>query len=401
MRLAAALVAALALAAPAASAHRADTPGVTSSTILLGGTGPLSGPETAYAPVLTGAQAYFDYVNDHGGVFGRKITFKVVDDGYDPARTVQATRQLVEQDQVLAMFNSIGTEQNLAVRSYLNQLHVPQLFVGSGTVTIAAEHKQFPWTIGMLPSFAGEGAVYGRQIVATRPKARIAVLYEDSDYGKDLLSGLRRGLGSHAGQIVATQSYEVTDVDVSSQVQSLKASGADTFVIFALPKQAIQAFVSAAKLAWRPQTYVSSVSIDPIVMKIVRLSAGPTVGEGATSTAFLHDPTNPTQRKAKGVLLYRAVMKRYLPNEDPGAVAHLYGMMTAYAMVDALKHAGRNPTRDSLMRAATHMNERNPFLLDDVALRTTPSDIYPLRTTHLVRFRRGVWTLFGKLQHTS
>src|SRR5262249_10584339 len=156
----------------------------------------------------------FDYVNDHGGVFGRKITFKVVDDGYDPARTVQATRQLVEQDQVLAIFNSIGTEQNLAVRGYLNQLHVPQLFVGSGTVTIAAEHRQFPWTIGMLPSFAGEGAVYGRQIAAG-PRARIGVLYEDSDYGKDLLNGLRRGLGSRAGQIVAAESYEVTDVDVN------------------------------------------------------------------------------------------------------------------------------------------------------------------------------------------
>ena len=201
-----ALVAACLLAVPAAGAGRADTPGVTATQILLGGTGPLSGPESQYEPVLTGAQAYFSYVNDHGGVFGRKIVYKVEDDSYDPAKTVQFTRQLVEQDKVFAIFNTIGTEHSLAIRGYLNQMQVPELFVGSGAATIAAQHTQFPWTLGLLPSFTGEGAIYGRLIAAGHPTAKIAVLYENDEYGMDLLAGLKSGLGSHAAQIVSTTS---------------------------------------------------------------------------------------------------------------------------------------------------------------------------------------------------
>jgi branched-chain amino acid transport system substrate-binding protein len=368
---------------------------------VLGGTGPISGPESQYEPVLSGAQAYFSYVNDHGGVFGRKIVYKVEDDSYDPAKTSQLTRQLVEQDHVFAIFNTIGTEHSIAIRSYLNQMKVPELFVGSGATAIAAGHSQFPWTMGLLPSFEGEGAIYGRQIATTTPKAKLAVLYENDEYGGDLLNGLKRGLGSHASQIVSTASYEPTDVTVDSQVQQLKGSGADTFVIFALPTQAIQAFVSAAKLGWKPSEYVSSVSIDPAVMQIVHLNAGAQAGVGATSTAFLHDPTNPTQQKEKGVVLYRQIMKRYLSKEDWKAVAHIYGMMAAYAMVDALKHAGHNPTRDSLLQAATHMNEVNPFLLPGLTLATTPSDYYPLGKTYLVRYLHGFWNVIGKPVSTS
>jgi branched-chain amino acid transport system substrate-binding protein len=396
-----ALVAACLVAVPAAGAGRADTPGVTATQILLGGTGPLSGPESQYEPVLTGAQAYFSYVNDHGGVFGRKIVYKVEDDSYDPAKTVQFTRQLVEQDKVFAIFNTIGTEHSLAIRGYLNQMQVPELFVGSGAATIAAQHTQFPWTLGLLPSFTGEGAIYGRLIAAGHPTAKIAVLYENDEYGMDLLAGLKSGLGSHAAQIVSTASYEPTDVTVDSQVQQLKSSGADTFVIFALPTQAIQAFVSAAKLGWKPTEYVTSISIDPAVMQIVHVNAGPQAGVGATSTAFLHDPTNPTQLKSAGVLLYRQVMKKYLPNEDWKAVAHLYGMMAAYAMVDALKHAGKNPTRQSLLQAATHMNEVNPFLLPGLKLTTTPSNYYPIGKTYLVRYLHGYWNVLGKPLKTS
>jgi len=323
------LAAAALLAVPAAGARPADTPGVTATQILLGATGPLTGAESQYQPILSGAQAYFSYVNDHGGVLGRKIEFKVEDDQYDPSQTVTLTQKLVEQDNVFAIFNSIGTEHALAVRDYLNQQKIPQLFVGSGAAAIASQHKQFPWTMGLLPSFPGEGAIYGRQIAATKPKATIAVLYENDEYGQELLAGLKRGLGAHANQIVATQSYGLLDPTVDSQVQQLKASGADTFVIFALPKQALQAFVIAAKLGWKPTEYVTSVSIDPAVMKIVHLNAGAQTGVGATSTAFLHDPTNPTQASAPGVKLYRQIMKKYLPNEDWKAVAHIYGSHTS------------------------------------------------------------------------
>ena len=396
-----ALAAAALLAVPAAGARSVDTPGVTATQIVLGGTGPLTGAESQYQPVLSGAQAYFSYVNDHGGVLGRKIEYKVEDDQYDPAQTVSLTQKLVEQDNVFAIFNSIGTEHALAVRDYLNQQKVPQLFVGTGAATIASQHKQYPWTIGLLPSNLGEGAIYGHQIVATKPNAKIAVLYENDEYGQELLAGLKRGLGAHVKQIVTTQSYALLDPTVDSQVQQLKASGADTFVIFALPKQAIQAFVIAAKLGWKPTEYVTSVSIDPAVMQIVHLNAGAQVGVGATSTAFLRDPTNPTLAGSPGVKLYRQIMQKYLPNEDWKAVAHLYGMMAAYAMVDALKHAGRNPTRQSLLQAATHMNEANPFLLPGLKLTTSPSNYYPIGHTYLVRYLHGFWNVLGKPLKTS
>jgi branched-chain amino acid transport system substrate-binding protein len=398
MRLA--LVALLALLA-VPSAGAATTPGVTPTQIVLGATGPLSGSESAYAPTLTGAQAYFDYVNAHGGVNGRKIVYKVEDDQYNPVNTVSLTQKLVEQEGVFAIFNSIGTEHALAVRDYLNTRKVPQLFVGSGAAVIGNQHAKYPWTIGLLPSFTGEGLIYGRLIAKDHPKAKIGVLYENDEYGHELLAGLKRGLGSHAGQIVGTESYALLDTSVVSQVQSLKASGADTFVIFALPQQSAQAFVAASKLGWKPIEYVTSVSIDPVVMKIVHLSSDNSVGVGATSTAFLHDPTNPTQKNSAGVKLYLQIMKRYLPSEDPKAVAHIYGMMAAYAMVDALKHAGRNLTRAGLLHAAQHLNETNPFLLPGLKLSTTPQDYFPIGETYLVRYLHGFWNVLGKPLKTS
>ena len=401
MRVILAALAVALLAVPAAGAAHRATPGVTPTEILLGGTGPLTGPEAAYQPILTGANAYFQYVDAHGGVYGRKIVYKVEDDGYDPARTVQLTEQLVEQDHVFAIFNTIGTEHAIAIRDYLNSAKVPELFAGTGAAAVGTAYRQRPWTMGMLPSFVGEGKIYGRHIAATAPNAKIAVLYEASVYGKDLLNGLERGLGKHRSQIVGTQSYVPTDQTVAGQVQALRATGADTFVIFALPTQAIGAFVTAARLGWKPQEYVSSVSIDPAVMKIVQLNAGSGVGTGAISTAFLHDPTNPTQQRYPGVKLYRQIMRRYLPKEDPNAVAHLYGMMAAYTMVDALRHAGRNPTRASLLAAAQHLKETNPFLLPGLPVTTSPTNYFPIRKTYLVRFEHGYWNVLGKPIPTS
>jgi branched-chain amino acid transport system substrate-binding protein len=386
------------LTVPAAGAA---TPGVTPTQIVLGATGPLSGSESAYAPTLTGAQAYFKYVNAHGGVNGRKIVYKVEDDQYNPVQTVSLTQKLVEQEGVFAIFNSIGTEHALAVRDYLNARKVPQLFVGSGAAVIGTQHAKYPWTIGLLPSFIGEGLIYGRLIAKDHPKAKIGVLYENDEYGHELLAGLKRGLGSRANQIVGTQSYALLDTSVVSQVQSLKAAGADTFVIFALPQQAAQAFVAASKLGWKPTEYVTSVSIDPVVMKIVHLSSDNSVGVGTTSTAFLHDPTNPTQKNSAGVKLYLQIMKRYLPSEDPKAVAHIYGMMAAYAMVDALKHAGRNLTRAGLLHAAQHLSETNPFLLPGLKLSTTPQNYFPIGETYLVRYLHGFWNVLGKPLKTS
>jgi len=384
------------IAPVAAAALALATPGVTPTQVTLGGTVPLSGPAAAYASVGRGADAYFKYVNSKGGVFGRKIVFKYEDDEFDVAKTVLLTRQLVEEDNVLAIFDSVGTEHALAVRPYLNDRKVPQLFVGSGVSKLASEHKQYPWSMGYLPSFAGEGGIYGRYVAAHTPKARIAVLYENSDFGKDMLNGLRRGLGGKA-KIVGTASYEVEDANVDSQLAKLKASGADTLMLFATPKFAIFGYVGAFRLGWHPQYYVTSVSISPDIMKIAKFGSSQKQVNGSISIAFVKDPTAAEWAKDKTVRLYKAVVKRFLPGAKPDDVFNYYGMAVAYTMVDTLKKAGRNLTRASVLRAATHLNETNPFLLPGVRIRTTPNDYYPMDKVKLARYGGSHWQFFGKL----
>jgi branched-chain amino acid transport system substrate-binding protein len=379
----------------AAAALALATPGVTPTTITLGGTIPVTGPAAAYGSVGRGADAYFKYVNSRGGVFGRKIVYKFEDDEFDVAKTILLTRQLVEQDNVLAIFNSVGTEHALAIRSYLNDRKVPQLFVGSGVTQLASEHKKYPWSMGYLPSFAGEGATYGRYVAAHQPKARIAVLYENSDFGKDMLNGLRRGLGGK-GRIVATQSYEIEDTDVSSQLAKLKTSGADTLMLFATPKFAIFGYVGSFRLGWHPHIYVTSVSISPDIMKIARANTSARQLDGSISIAFVKDPTSKEWAKDKTVRLYRTVLRRYLPSAKADDVFNYYGMAVAYTMVDTLRRAGRNPTREGVLRAATHLDETNPFLLPGIRIRTTPNDYYPLDQVKLARYRGTHWQFFGR-----
>jgi branched-chain amino acid transport system substrate-binding protein len=391
------LLAAVAVALPAGGAT-GGAPGVTPNEILIGGTVPLSGSASAFGTVGPGANAYFKYVNAHGGVFGRKIHYIWRDDGYDPSRTIDQTRELVQQDKVLAIFNTVGTEHNVAIRAYLNALKVPQIFGGTGASVIAHGWKRYPWTLGYLPSFEGEGAIYGRYLVKHRPKARIAVLYENSDYGKDLLHGLQRGLGKRASRIVAKQSYEVTDTDVNSQIAKLRRSKADAFMLFALPYQTIQSFVYAYKLKWRPQFFVSAVSIEPSIMAVARQGTNGRETNNALSVAFVKDPTSPAWRKDKAVALYKRIMKRYFPSGRVSDVYNWYGMTVAFSMVDALKHAGRNPTRESLRRAMTHMDERNnPFLLPGVAVKTSPRNYFPITKARMVGYRKNLWVLFGPL----
>jgi branched-chain amino acid transport system substrate-binding protein len=386
----AAAAAAIALGAPAA------TPGVSSTTITIGGTVPISGPAAAYGSIGRGADAYFKYFNSRGGVFGRKISYKFLDDEFDVAKTIQLTRQLVEQDKVLAIFNSVGTEHALAIRSYLNERKVPQLFVGSGVSKLATEHAKYKWSMGYLPSFRGEGVIYGRYVAADQPKARIAVLYENSDFGKDMLNGLRRGLGPK-GKIVASQSYEFTDTDISSQMARLKSSRADTLMLFATPQFAIFGYVGAFRLGWHPRVYVTSVSISPDIMKIARFATNRKHVEGSISIAFVKDPTSKLWAKDKTVRLYKSILQRFLPSAKADDVFNYYGMAVAYTMVDTLRKAGRNPTRESVLRAATHLDEQNPFLLPGVRIKTSPNDYYPMDKVKLARYRGEHWQFFGKL----
>jgi branched-chain amino acid transport system substrate-binding protein len=252
--------------------------------------------------------------------------------------------------------------------------------------------------MGYLPSFEGEGKIYGRYVLAHRPKAKIAVLYENSDYGNDLLHGLQRGLGSHQAKIVSKVSYEVTDTDIRSQIARLRASKADTFMVFALPTYAIQAFVDAYKLGWFPRFFVSAVSIEPTIMGIARTNTKGKETNNALSVAFVKDPTSPAWKRDPAVALYKKILKRYDKGGRVSDVYNWYGMTVAYSMVDALRHAGSNPTRASFMGAVTHMNERsNPFLLPGVLVRTSPKNYFPIAKARMVGYRKDLWVLFGPL----
>ena len=397
-----ALVATLALGATAALAGQgrsAEDPGVTSTSILLGATSPLSGSASAYASVARGADAYFKYVNGRGGVNGRKITYSIVDDAYNPAQTVQATRKLVEQDGVFAMFNALGTEHNLAVRDYLNSRKVPQLFAASGATAFGTQAKQFPYTIGFQPSYRAEGWVLGKYLARTQGAARVAVLFQNDDYGKDLLNGVKRGIQRSKVKVVAAEPYEVTASDVQAQVAKLRSSGANVFAVFATPKFAIQAYVFANKLGWKPKlTLANAVSSASNIMELASEGGTNKVVNGSVSIVFLKDPTDPKWRNDAAVKLYRTIMKRYAAGANADDVYHVYGMSAAWTVVESIRKAGRNLTREGVVKAVARMNlSSNPFLLPGIALKTGANDHFPIEQMLLQRWQKGSWKSFGGL----
>jgi branched-chain amino acid transport system substrate-binding protein len=393
-----ALAAALAVALPVALAGSAADPGVSSSTILIGGTSPLTGPAAAYASVARGAKAYFDSVNATGGVAGRKIDYRIVDDAYNPALTVQDVRRLVEQDKVFAIFNTLGTESNLAVRDYLNQVGVPQLFVASGATTWGRDAAKYPWTIGFQPSYSAEGVTYGQYIAKTQKKARIAVLFQNDDYGKDLLFGLKKGLGRSGSRVIAAQPYEVTSGDVGSQVAKLKASGANVFAIFATPTFAIQAYVYAGRLGWKPLVIDNAVSGTTNIMQLASEGGKNKTVEGTITNTILKDPNDPRLKSDPGMKLYRSLMAKYAKGANAGDVYHVYGMAVGYETVKLLRRLGANPTRAGLMKAARSMNDpSNPFLLTGIQVKTAPGDGFPVQQGQLQRWSKGKWVHIGGL----
>jgi len=398
MRVLGVIALALALSTGAASARPAADPGVSSGEIVIGGTVPLSGIAASYASVGRGAEAYFKHVNARGGVNRRKITYKYVDDQYNPAQTVQAVRQLVQQDRVFAIFNSLGTEHNLSVRSYLNATKVPQLFVGSGATTFGRDHKRYPYTIGFLPSYIGEGKVYARHILKTKPNAKIAVLVQNDDYGKDLLAGFKTGLGAKRRNLVAEQSYDPLSTDVSSQIARLRSSRATVLLLITTPPFAIRGLVAANRLGWRPQVYVNQVGSATNIMRIISATANPRIIEGAITLISVKDPLMPRFRNDAGMKLYKSIMRQYLPRGDVNDGFHVYSMAVAYTFVEALKKAGRNPTRASVVRAVANLNLRkNPFLLPGVTVKTSATDHFPLDQGQLQRWSKNQWNPLGKV----
>ncbi len=395
-----AVVATSVIGATAATGTGAADPGVTATSVLLGGTAPLSGSASAYASVARGAEAYLKSVNAKGGVLGRTIEYKYLDDAYNPAQTVQVTRQLVEQDKVFAVFNTLGTEHNEAIREYLNVQKVPQLFAASGATTWGADAEKYPYTIGFQPSYQAEGWVYGKFLARTTPGRKVAVLFQNDSYGKDLLLGLKRGLAKSKVKVVAAQPYEVTAADVSSQVAKLRASKADIYAVFATPKFAIQAYVFANKLGWKPKlTINNAVSSASNIMTLASEGGTNKVAPGSVSIAFLKDPTDPKWAKDKTMVLYRALLKQFAPGANANDVYHVYGMAVAWTTVEALKKVGPNLTREALVKVVSNMNfSTNPFLLPGIALKTAGNgDHFPIEQMVLQRWGGKSWKSFGGL----
>lgn len=380
----------------------AADPGITDTEILLGGSHPYSGPASAYGNIGKGIAAYFSYVNDHGGVNGRKIRYIDKDDGYSPPQAVQIMHQLVEQDKVFAIFDTLGTAVNAAIRPYLNQNGVPQLFVATGASTWGHDAQKFPWTIGWQPDYQSEAMLYAQDVLANHPKAKIGILYQNDDYGEDYIAGLKRALGKHDTLIVKMASYETTDPNVASQIASLKASGADTFMIFATPKFAIQALVLAAQQSWHPVIYLNNVSAAVPFMNAAAKAGGPSAVAGVYSTIYLKDPANHARYAGDaGMKLYNEIMAKYLPGADKDDGNYLYGVSIAYTMVDVLKRAGKDPTRKKVMDIASHLDEKdNPWAYPGVVIHTTPGSRFPITQMIAAKWLGTDWSPAGILVDT-
>jgi ABC-type branched-chain amino acid transport systems, periplasmic component len=370
--------------------------GITSNSILLGNTIAQSGPAAAYGTIANAAKAYFTYINNtQGGVNGRKITYNILDDGYNPAQTVPLTKQLVEQDQVFAMFGGLGTQSQTSVRDYLNSKKVPQLFVATGATTFMADFSAHPYTIGWQPPYQGEARIYAKDVLANHAGAKIGVLYQNDDYGQDYLKGLTDGLGSSASMIVDKEPYDVTAADTAAQLVKLKASGADTVFLFTTPGFTIKSLVIITKLGWSPAIYLNSVS-NPAVYMGIAASAGAAL-KNVTSVGYIKDPTDPQWASDAGMLLYKQVIANCSTcNVNDGF--NIYGVAVAYTMVDVLKLAGSNLTRANVMSiAGSNLNETNPFLLPGVVVKTTSTDHYPITQDQVITWSSNAWHLQGAL----
>lgn len=367
--------------------------GASDTEIKLGNLNPYSGPASAYGTCGKAMQAYFDKINASGGVNGRKINFISADDAYNPAKSVEQTRKLVEQDEVLLMFAALGTSHNMAVQRYLNAKKIPQLFVNTGA-TRFGDPKAFPWTMGWQPTYQAEGRLYAKHILQTKPNAKIGVLMQNDDFGKDYYKGLMDGLGDKAKTMVAQHlTYEVSDPTIDSQMVSLKGAGCDVFVSITTPKFAAQAIRKAAEMGWKPVQYLVSVSQS---MSSVLKPAGFENAVGVISSTYLLTPSDPAAAGNKDVADYVATMKQYYPNGDPDDTLNAIGYAVAATMVQVLKQAGDNLTRENIMRQAANLNFTPPMLYPGVDVRTSADDFFPIEKKVLQRFNGKAYEAMGQ-----
>ncbi len=386
--------AALTLALLAVGPVRAeDTPGVTATEIKIGNTMPYSGNASAYGVIGKADAAYFQMINDEGGVNGHKINFITLDDGYSPPKTVEQVRRLVEQEGVALIFNPLGTPSNTAIQKYLNQRKVPQLFVSTGA-SKWGHPAENPWTMGWQPDYQTEAKIYGKYILKEKPDAKIAIIYQNDDFGKDYVLGLKAQLGDkYDKMVIKDASYEVTDPTVDSQIVTLQGSGADTLVIAATPKFAAQAIRKVYDIGWKPTTFLTNVSIS---VGAVMTPAGPEKGVGIISAGYGKDPTDPTWKDDPGMNQWRAFMAKYIPDGDLTDAGYVFGYGVSMTMVQVLKQCGDDFSRENIMKQAANLKDFElPTLLPGIKINTSPTDFYPIQDMHLQKWDGKSWVLFG------
>jgi branched-chain amino acid transport system substrate-binding protein len=368
--------------------------GATDKEIKLGNINPYSGPASAYGVIGKSMDAYFKKINAEGGINGRQIKFITLDDGYNPARTVEMARKLVEEEEVLATVGVLGTPPNSAIHKYMNQKKMPQLFVATGA-TKWGDPKNFPWTMGWQPNYQGESKIYAQHLLDSKPNAKIGLLYQNDDYGKDYLKGFLDGLGDKAKTMIVKQlTYEVTDATVDSQMVELKSSGADVFFNITTPKFAAQAIKKAAEIGWKPQHYLNNVSNS---VAAVMIPAGAENGVGILSVFYLKDPTDSQWANTPEFKEWLAFMQKYMPGADLKDLNIVFGYTMAQGTVQVLKQAGDNLTRENIMRQAANIEMNLPMLLPGVDVKTGPDDFYPIERGQLARWDGKNWILQGKI----
>jgi len=379
-----------------ASAVSAQTVvGVTPTEIKIGNTNPYSGPASAYGTIGKAIGAYFKKVNDEGGVNGRKINYITLDDGYSPPKAVEMVRRLVEQDQVALLFQTLGTPTNSAIHKYMNQQKVPHLFVATGA-TKWNDPKNFPWTMGFQPNYQTEGRVYASYILKNLPDAKVGILYQNDDYGKDYLKGMEDGLGAAASKlIVLKQSHEVTDPTIDSQIINLKNAGANVFFNVTIPKFAVQAIKKAHDIGWKPTHFLNNVSSS---LATVLKPAGLEASKGLITALYMKEVTDPQWKNDKGFLDWVVFMKKYYPEGNLEDQSNAYGYNVAILMTQVLKQCGNDLSRENIMRQAANLKDFElPLLLPGMKINTSPTDHAPIEQEQLAKFDGERWVLFGEI----
>jgi branched-chain amino acid transport system substrate-binding protein len=372
--------------------------GATDTEIKIGHTNPYSGPASSYSSIGKLHQAYWKMVNEAGGINGRKVTFITYDDGYSPPKTVEMIRKLVEEDRVLACFNMTGTPCNTAIHKYMNTKKVPQLYVATGA-SKWGNPKEFPWTMGYQPDYHTEGIIYAKHMLATIKDAKIGVLYQNDDYGKDYFNGIKDGLGKEVGRLVKVVTYEATDPTVDSQIIQLKDSGANVFYNVSISKFAAQAMRKVADLGWKPTQYMNNVAVS---VGTTMKPAGFDNVQGVISGAWLKDPTDHQWDDEEDMKEWRAFMAKYIPDGNLADSSYVYAYGAATLMRKTLEKCGNVLTRENLMKqAANHHQLRLPGLLPGISVTTSPTDFYPVQAVQLSRFKGETWELFGDVMHNE